>query len=104
MAQEIKTLTPKNVRLESSLKYFGLEKGSSEGTTISIEYGVPEGITRKDLTILMLAENERLDLFCLLTERLRGALTDADYTTRRDALKAKYKTLLKPVEDASHVG
>lgn len=99
-----KALQPKSVRIEATLKYFGLDKGSSEGTAVSIEYLIPEGISRNELTKLMLTENERLDVFCLLSERLRGSLSDVDYKNRRDTLKLKYESLLGKVTEAGHNG
>ena len=38
-------LTPTRVELESTFKSFGLEKGTSEGSTLRVEFAVPPGLS-----------------------------------------------------------
>lgn len=89
------TLKPVRVTLESSLKLFGLQQGSSEGSLIQMTFEIPEGFENNgQLLRLMLREKEKLDLFCLSAERLRGTLTSEEYQRRRALILQSYASVL----------
>ena len=87
-------LIPGKVQLTSSLKFFGLDAGSSDGTEISIEFDVPAGMDRKTLRRAMLEEQERLDNLALYAQRLKGAVKDGLFHRRRAVIKENYDKLL----------
>lgn len=93
--KEIKELVPVTVTLESSLKLFGLQRGESVGTAVSVEFSVPGGVTRKDLTLLLLAEQERLDKYCLLAEHAKGAMDDGAFNVAKASICDRYDLILK---------
>lgn len=90
-------LTPTQITLNSGLKNFGLDKGASEASEASVTFTVnpPEGgVNRVDLKKAMLLEQQRLDLFVLAAQRLKGAINDDAYRHHREIIKSNYELAL----------
>jgi len=87
-------LTPKSVTLSSEAKFFDRDRGSSDGSMISMTFTVPEDVTRIDLRALILKEKEKLDLFVLYSEKIKGTVSDIIFRDRRDLIRQHYNTLL----------
>lgn len=92
-------LTPSKVFLESSLKFFGLDVGSSSGSTLGIEYSVPEGLTGVELKKAILDSKMGLDLTVLAMEKMRGAVDHQVFSERKAFVQASYGRLLNPPVD-----
>lgn len=92
-------LAPRRVILTSSLKFFGLDVGASDGTEVAIEYEL-SGEEGDDPRSDILAAKERLDLVVLAMEYAKGSLSAEKFVTRKSVLKARYDQLLRrvPVE------
>lgn len=88
-------LKPRTVTLGSEAKFFGLDKGESNGSSASITFEIPDGMTDADLKRAMLLEKERLDIFTLITERLKGSLSQELFEARRANIKNGYDKVLK---------
>lgn len=86
--------------VESSLKVFSLDRGSSDGSTISITFDVPPGMQRNDLNRALLEEKEKLDMLVLHMERLKGTISPDFFGTRADQIKAAYATIPKREDPA----
>lgn len=96
---EKKLLAPRTVTIESNLKAFGLDKGISDGTTVSVTYDVPPDTTRPEFTRLVLEEKERLDKLALYMEHAKGSVEN-DFLSRRKAqIERGYDKLLKRTAD-----
>jgi hypothetical protein len=89
-------LIPKRVTVESSLKPFRSTDlgGASDGTSMSIEFEVPDGMDGRELRKAILSEKEHLDLLVLASERMKGAVSHELYQSRKKMLKASYDTAL----------
>ena len=83
-------LVPTSITIESSGKFFGLEKGVSTGTLIATTFDVPEGTTADELKVARLEEKERLDLLVLTMEVARGSMTVEEYKGRRSVVQENY--------------
>lgn len=87
-------LQPRNITIESSTKFFGLDSGSSTGSTVAVEFDIPEGLEAADLRRATLEEKERLDLLTLTMELARGAIDNDAFERRKARIKAYYDKLL----------
>lgn len=92
-------LRPKNITIESNVKFFGLDSGVSSGSTIAVEFEIPDGLEAADLRRAALEEKERLDLLTLTMELARGAIERNAYESRKKTLKVYYDKLLNRVKD-----
>lgn len=97
MAEEPKRLIPRRVTVGTSFKSWGGEpsSGTSEGTDLSIEFDVPDGIQGKELKLALLLEKMELDQLALVAERAKGTITNDFFARRRDLLKANYGKILQ---------
>ena len=86
--------SPKKITLGSEAKHFQLDDGMSNGSSVSMTFDIPDDLPNKDLVMWMYAEKEKLDLFVLSAEHLKGALGRDDYIRRKTQIKAAYDTLL----------
>jgi len=89
-------LIPTKVTIGSEAKHFNLDDGVSNGSSVSMTFDIPEPsvTTRHDLNGWILAEKEKLDLFVLSAEVLKGALSKEDFARRRATIKANYDRVL----------
>jgi len=96
-------LVPRKVVLGSSIKFFGLDIGRSDGTEISVEFEVPDGIDGKELKKAMLLEKENLDNLVLIMENAKGTMKESFWKTSRQRLKDAYDSMLgrKKVDESS---
>ncbi|HEC65657.1 MAG TPA: hypothetical protein ENI23_10195 [bacterium] len=86
--------TPKKVTLGSESKHFVLEDGVSNGSSVSVTFDIPKDMPKKELVTWMYSEKERLDLFVLSAEVLKGALSKDLYAVRKAVIKENYDRLL----------
>ena len=86
--------TPKKVTLGSESKHFALDDGMSNGSSVSITFDIPKDMLNKDLVTWMYSEKEKLDLFVLSAEVLKGSLTKIAYAARKKVIKENYDRLL----------
>ena len=86
--------TPKKMTLGSESKHFALDEGMSNGSSVSITFDIPKDMPNKDLVTWMYSEKERLDLFVLSAEVLKGALSKNEYAVRKATIKTNYDRLL----------
>jgi len=94
-------LTPKSVTIGSEAKHFELDGGVSNGSSISITFDVPNTTSRKELAKWILTEKEKLDLFVLSAEVLKGALSKEHYAARKLLIKSNYdRALHRQSEDS----
>jgi hypothetical protein len=85
-------LRPTKVTVHSEQKFFGLERGSSEGSNVTIEFdtsAIPD-LDMVTLAKLIFKEKRRLDLMVLNMEYLRGSVDDSSYLTRRNRIREMY--------------
>lgn len=87
-------LIAKQVTVGSEAKFFGLDRGASDGSSVSITFEIPEGMDEKELKRAMLVEKERLDMFVLVAERIKESMPDNVFQQRKAALKSQYDKLL----------
>jgi len=87
-------LVPRKVTIESSIKFFGLDIGRSEGSTLSVEFDIPEGMDPKEFKRAYFTEKEQLDLAALAMEKARGSVKDSAYTNSRQRIKQSYDRIL----------
>jgi len=87
-------LTPRSVTIGSEAKNFALDDGVSNGSSISITFDIPRDADRHELAISILSEKEKLDLFVLSAEYLKGALSSDEYARRKALIKANYDRCL----------
>jgi len=93
-------LIPKSVTIGSEAKHFELDGGVSNGSSFSITFDIPDIIyERKELTLWMLAEKEKLDLLVLSAEVLKGALSKENYAARKLLIKSNYDQALHRLSD-----
>ncbi|HEC60639.1 MAG TPA: hypothetical protein ENI27_00100 [bacterium] len=88
------TLIPKKITLGSEAKHFALDEGVSNGSSVSMTFDVPKGISKHDLVQWMYLEKEKLDLFVLSAEFLKGAVSTAEYTARKATIQMNYDRVL----------
>lgn len=91
--KEMSEFIPKKVRIESNLKLFSLEGGKSTGSSIEVEYDVPEGISKDDFTRLVMKHKEKLDYDLLIMEMARGSLSTGDHNRLKGAEKELYQKI-----------
>jgi len=87
-------LVPRKVTIESSIKFFGLDIGRSEGSTVSVEFDLPEGMDSKEFRRAYFTEKEQLDLTTLAMEKARGSVKDSAYVNSRQRIKQSYDKIL----------
>lgn len=85
-------LIPKSITIEGNFKPFnkGDPMGVSDGTSISITYEIPDGISRKDLNRMVLEEKRHIDLMCLVAERMKGSVPDSIFNARKAQILSAY--------------
>lgn len=88
-------LIPRQVTITSELKFFGLDRGSSTGSPVSVTYDVPEGLEGSDFRRTVLEEKERLDILVLTMELARGGITRLAYDEKRANLRRSFDGLLQ---------
>jgi len=94
-----KPLIPRIVILSAEAKSFGLERGKSFGSGMSMEFIVPEGIDRKELAKLILVEREKIELGLLVSQHVKGAITNEEYRDSRNQIKGNYEKLRGSIND-----
>lgn len=90
-------LIPKEVTIEGSFKTFGLDKGRSDGTTVSMTFTVPEGMSIGELRMAMLKEKCKVDVLCFTAEALKGTIAAPLYEKLKGDLTKAYDKLVTPV-------
>lgn len=88
------TLIPKQVTVTSEVKFFGLDRGASDGSGLTVTFDIPPGISRKDLERMIWVEKERLDLQVLIAERVKESITEENFKHRVERMKATYAKLV----------
>lgn len=90
-------LVPKEITITSSAKHFGLDRGASDGSELSISFCVPDELSTDRLAFAaaVLEEKERLDRTVLYMEYAKGAIDEGFLQKRRQLLQARYDKLLK---------
>jgi len=86
--------TQQKITLGSESKHFDLDGGRSDGSSISVTFSVPPSMSSKDLAKWTFEEKEKLDLFVLSAEYLKGSLNQQAYVSRKAGIKAQYDQLL----------
>lgn len=86
-------LIPKQVTVSSEAKFFGLDRGASDSSGLSVTYDIPEGLSKKELEQLIWSEKERLDLMVLVSERVKESITEAAFAGRVARMKVQYAKL-----------
>lgn len=96
-------LQPTRITIESTLKIFSLDKGASDGSTLTIEFNLPEGALSADLSVkrAILEEKEVIDLLVLTMEKAKGVMSDALFLARKAMLKKSYDALLRRSPDVA---
>lgn len=87
-------LTPKTVQIGSELKFFGLDRGASDGSSVSITFDIPEGVDDKEMRKLILTEKEKLDKLVLYCEQIKGSVDESVFKQRKAAITTAYDKLL----------
>lgn len=87
-------LTPRSITISSELKFFGLDRGASEGTNLSVTFDIPEGVEGQLLKQLMLREKKSLDLLALACEHIKGSIGAEGYANRKALIERGYAPLL----------
>lgn len=95
------TLVPKRITLRSEAKFFYLERGSSEGTAVEVEFDVPEALRGNlpEFRREIFREKRRLDLMALNMEYMRGSCPTAVFTDRQKFLQNSYAKALNETHD-----
>lgn len=88
-------LKPRTIRLETAMKFFGLESGSSIGTSVGMDFDVEGELDHEQLKVAVLEKKEQLDLLALVTLLMNGGLTRLQYDNQRALVKNNYDALLK---------
>lgn len=97
-------LIPKQVWVGSEAKFFGLDKGASDGSKFEILFEVPEGTTKRDLRVQMLQEKKELDVLVLYAEYAKGTMDSSLFKERRQHLRATYDKLIEAAKKAKPDG
>lgn len=90
-------LKAQRVTLSSELKFFGLDRGATDGSAVTIEFEISGGYelewpgVKKEL----LEEKEKLDLMVLGMEYAKGSCTHATFSDRKARIKKAYDLALK---------
>ena len=92
------SLKPKRVTIESNAKFFELDRGMSSGSTISMEYDIPEDLEGNDLKLEVYKRKEILDLTLLAMEVARGGISNQSYAERKEIIRNNYDKILKREE------
>lgn len=87
-------LIPRQVTLGAELKFFGLEKGASDSTPVSMTFDIPDGLEGRELKLAMWEQEYQLCMFVLYAERMKGSVSDAVFNLRKDTLKKNFDKLL----------
>jgi len=90
----METPTQQKITLGSESKHFDLDGGRSDGSSISVTFSIPPEMSSKDLARWTFEEKEKLDLFVLSAEYLKGSLKQPAYVARKASIKAQYDQLL----------
>lgn len=88
-------LRPRTITIESTVKFFELDRGMSSGSTVQMQFDIPDDMEDAELKIVRMEEKERLDLVLLSMEVARGGMSVENYSKRKNAIKANYDKLLK---------
>lgn len=88
-------LQPKSITLESSLKFFGLDSGRSDGSSTSITFEIPPDMSSGEFRKALLEEKEQLDLLVATMELAKGTFARSKYENYKSGLRATYDKLLK---------
>lgn len=91
---ETPKLIPRVVTLTSEVKFFGLEKGQSDGSQASVTFDIPPEMATVDLRKAIFEEKERLDLLVLISERIKGSISKEFFTKRRSLIVSSYDKIL----------
>ena len=85
-------LEPRRTWIRGEFKKWGgdRESGRTAGTTLEVEFDVPEGLSGSALRRAILEEKEKLDQLALTAEYLRGTLTQAEFAEERGTLRERY--------------
>lgn len=94
-------LRPRSITLESTFKVFSLDKGASDGSTLTMAFDVPPEMSPQELRKALLTEKERMDLLVLTMERAKGVVPDSVWVARKNRLKATYDQILKREPDVA---
>lgn len=86
------------VWVESSFKAFGLDRGKSSGSTVSVKFAIPSDVEGLELRLQVLEEKKRLDLLVLSMEMLRGGISNKDYQETKSAVTATYEKIFDSVK------
>jgi hypothetical protein len=88
--------------IQTEAKFFGLERGSSDGTVISMTYDVDSAALgdRNGFRIELFREKLSLDLMALAMERMKGSVPEAMYNARVSAVRSAYDRALKQLKQA----
>jgi hypothetical protein len=92
---EPRRLTPRKVSIEANLKLFTLQTGISTGSSITVEFDVPDGLDPAELKDELYREKEQLDATLLTMELVRESLSREDYDRMRRRQRGAYDILLK---------
>jgi len=87
-------MKPKTVTVQTEFKTWA-KNSESLGGTIAVTFEVPEGLEGKILKKQILNEKKGLDLLVLMSEYLRGSLSEEDYMRKRQVCVNGYNKVLK---------
>ncbi len=96
----IKLLTPTTVSIQSEAKFFGLEKGSSDGTILCMTFDVHSDAVKDKNAFRaeLFREKLSLDLMALNMERMKGSVPIGVFNARVKAVRENYKKALATFE------
>jgi hypothetical protein len=97
----VSDLVPKRVWIRGEFKKWGgdRESGRTAGTTLEVEFDVPDGLGGRELLRQVHEEKEKLDLAALTSEYLRGTLGGSEYRRERATIRERYAKALDREED-----
>lgn len=100
----VRYLTPTTILIQSEIKFFGLNRGASDGTSLGITFEVaPEAAAdQRGFRLCIFEEKKRLDLMSLHMEYMKGSCTKDEYEDRKRVLTANYDSAiaaLQPKDD-----
>ncbi len=96
----IKYLTPTTVMVQTEAKFFGLEKGSSDGTILCMTFDIhPDAVDNTNAFRAELFRQKRaLDLMALHMERMKGSVPVGIFNARVKAVRQNYDAALETLE------
>lgn len=96
----LKFLTPTKILIQTEAKFFGLEKGSSDGTVLAMEFDIlPDAYEDKNgFREELFREKLSLDLMALNMERMKGSVPEAVFNSRVSAVKSRYQKVFDAFE------